>query len=459
MRAIAIAVLCVALLWGAAPAALASGPGTATERDAAPGSGVSAQDDGGEPVGSEDGAGAQAPARYRSTWSEVERSVPAIEEYLERLAALETQYTDDRARLERREAGLEDRIVGLTDRRDALLQQEDLLQGRAARTQRLAEEQSRDVGQLARTLYQGQRPELAALTQLMEGEALRAYEEQRLLSAALAAAVTELRDLRERSRHLQSRIEQTQRDLRIVTADLQRTGKELQVVQRSLTSVADALQALAADRRTAQATQQQILAAQRAALEAARAAARAQAGVPTGLEVSETLPQSIPYRDAFITYGREFGVEPALLAAIAAQESGFNPFAGCLRSGGGKGIMQHEGQEQFCGVEAVGPSVQKSAAMLANYYRASQSWNAAVFAYNNGAGLLDEWLTYADDPVQLIAALTSFYNAQPYALAGPYAGSGSWGAWRARVAYSYAAAEPLPGFHSVVQRWLQYRAG
>jgi hypothetical protein len=97
--------------------------------------------------------------------------------------------------------------------------------------------------------------------------------------------------------------------------------------------------------------------------------------------------------------------------------------------------------------------------MLAGYYNRSGSWTAAVFAYNNGPGLMDEWVAYSGNPSQLLSVLAAYYDRQPYASAGPYRGYSSWGAWRARVAYSYAAPTPLPGFHSATEKWLLYRQG
>ena len=400
---------------------------------------------------------------YVSEWDDVERSVTAITEYLEELGQLQGSYRSHEDRLERRADSLDQQIAELGREQSILEAAERKLAGKTRSTRSALRARTKDVGQLARSLYRGQRPEMIALAQVLDGEDLSAFEQQNLLSAAVVAGVADVRDLKARDHSLTAALEQRRLELKVVSSTLKRTTKERQAVQQSQELVQSALAAIQADRVRAEETRKEILAAQRAALRAAKQVAlladQTDAGVPKDETFRAALPGDIPYRDVFVTYGNQYGVEPALLAAIAAQESGFNPFAGCLRSGGGKGIMQHESQALFCGVDAVGPSVAKSASMLAGYYRASGSWNAAVFAYNNGPGLMDEWIAHSADPAELISVLTTFYDAQSYASAGPYGGYGSWGAWRARVAYSYASANPLPGFQSAVTRWLEYRAG
>ena len=82
-----------------------------------------------------------------------------------------------------------------------------------------------------------------------------------------------------------------------------------------------------------------------------------------------------------------------------------------------------------------------------------------MFAFNNGPGLMDEWLRYSGDSGKIISVLAEHYDRQPFASHGSTSGYASWGQWRARVAYSYAADQPLPGFRSATKSWLHYRQG
>ena len=179
---------------------------------------------------------------------------------------------------------------------------------------------------------------------------------------------------------------------------------------------------------------------------------------------SGNLPANTPFRDVFLAVGTRWGVEPALLAAIAAQESNFNPDANCQPGASpyvGKGIMQHEGQAAYCGAAKVYASVEKSAQMISGYKRTSGSWIAAIFAYNNGPGLMDEWMAYRHDPPTLIRVLTDYYNAwyvrNGYGNPGPKGGYSTWGEWRAWVAYGYASPSPPDGFRSATQKWFAWR--
>src|SRR3546814_13561513 len=54
--------------------------------------------------------------------------------------------------------------------------------------------------------------------------------------------------------------------------------------------------------------------------------------------VAGQVPASTPYSSLFNTAGARFGVDPALLAAVAKQESGYDPRA--VSSAGAQGLMQ-----------------------------------------------------------------------------------------------------------------------
>jgi soluble lytic murein transglycosylase-like protein len=65
------------------------------------------------------------------------------------------------------------------------------------------------------------------------------------------------------------------------------------------------------------------------------------AGTPTGLRaasVSDTVTGPVPYHDEIVAAANKYGIDPALLAGLVKQESGFNPHA---QSGvGAKGLTQ-----------------------------------------------------------------------------------------------------------------------
>ncbi len=420
---------------------------------------------------------------YRDDLEEQQRSYRAMGEQLQ-------------DRLDRSEQD----VAALQERLDVLEPQQARLSASLAAAKQLQDEQRALVGQLARLLYRQPSPELQALAQLLEGEDLRAFERRDLVIDVLEAKNVELDETIARVEQLTEDVQAarraiatTEREIRSATAErdrssrgVSRVGSALAAIDRDLAAAQEAIDEL---RRAEEERIREAVAA--AAAAEARAAAEAEAGTGTGApnvpggppagsdpvpqpraatpsgsgaparggdSFSAKLPASVPYRDAFLTYGLRYRVEPALLAAIAYQESGFNAWAGCSRSGAGKGIMQHENASQYCGPAAVPASVEKSARMLADYYNRSGSWTAAIFAYNNGPGLMDEWVRYSADPPRLMDVLARYYNASPWA-SGPRAGYATWGEWRAAVAYSYAAPTPLPGFRSATEKWLIYRQG
>ncbi len=405
--------------------------------------------------------------------------IASLTTYREELIKTRGTYQAWRRVLAPRLAELNERVGELTAQVAALEQQVVDLEARLDVARAQLQAQERKVGALARLLYQQPSPDMTALAQLIDGEDLRAFDRQDLVTQVLQSQMAELERIRAEVDSLTDALAQTRSDLdsageqlEAITADRDRLATKLAVVQGSLAAIGN-------DLSRAQAKVDAIRAAERARIAAAAAAAKAAeakaaaiqrtaaAARPTGGgsparvsgSFSARLPDGIPYRSVFLTYGLRYNVEPALLAAIAAQESNFNAWAGCDRAGAGKGIMQHESQDAYCGPDAVPASVEKAAIMLAKYYNSSGSWTAAVFAYNNGPGLMDEWVRYSGNRDQLLSVLAAYYDKQPYATPGAKAGYGSWGQWRARVAYSYAAADPLPGFRSATQTWLIYRQG
>lgn len=429
-------------------------------------------------------------APYQSTWATLPRDIASLTSFTDTLRTTQRQYRAWSSVLSPQLDLLRAEVAGLTQ---ALADQKSdeaaLAAALAAETGR-QQIQEREVGSWARLLYQQPSPDLTAVAQMMEGEDLRAFERQNLVTNVLASNAAELERIIAKVEALTSQLAHKRVEIEETTGRLTGTTAERDAVAAKQAVVDSGLNAIAADLDSAageidrikKAEEARIRAAAAAAAKAeararAEAAAREQAAKaaagsvgtaqPTGGGVpargsgdfSARLPASIPYRDTFLTYGLRYRVEPALLAAIAAQESGFNAWAGCDRAGGGKGLMQHEGQSKYCGPAAVPASVETSAIMLARYYNSSGSWNAAVFAYNNGPGLMDEWVRYSGDRNRLLSVLATHYNAQPYASPGPKAGYPTWGAWRAAVAYSYASPQPLPGFRSATQTWLIYRQG
>jgi peptidoglycan hydrolase CwlO-like protein len=418
---------------------------------------------------------------YASTWASVAHDIASLTSYSDALTAQRREYGALEADLELQVAELRTQVATLADAVEQLRTRATALDARLTQARARQAAQERVVGALARLLYQQPSPELTAVAQLIEGEDLRSFDRQNLVTDVLESKAAELERITAEVGRLQEQLGAVRQELADTERDLSAMTERRDQAAAHLQRATDALRAIAADHARAQgqidairrAEEARIRAAAAAAKAAEEAAAKAAASAvsgsaqPTGggtpahssAAFSARLPGVIPYRDTFLTYGLRYRVEPALLAAIAHQESGFNAWAGCNRSGGGKGILQHEGESQYCGPGAVAASVEKAASMLAGYYNRSGSWTAAVFAYNNGPGLMDEWVSYNGNPDRLLAVVASYYDASPWATPGPRRGFSTWGQWRAAVAYSYAAPTPLPGYQSATQKWLIYRQG
>ncbi len=416
---------------------------------------------------------------YTSAWDAVPRDIASLSQYSDGLEELDRQYRSLAGVLRPELRGLGAAVSRLTDHLAALGSERESIEGALAQAQARQAVQERQVGALARLLYQQPSPDLTAVAQMMDGQDLRAFDRQNLVTGVLTSKAAELQRIIAEVERLRQQLDAKLREIQQTKEELSGTTARRDAVAAKQAVVDTALRGVRTDldrargeidairRAEAEALRAAAEAAARAAAAAAQAAKVSGSARPSGGgtparssgEFSTLLPGGIPYRDVFLTYGTKYRVEPALLAAIARQESGFNPWAGCDRVGAGKGIMQLENKPQYCGPDAVAASVETAAKMLASYYNRSGSWTAAVFAYNNGPGLMDQWVRYSEDTSAILSVLAAYYNKQPYAAPGPKDGYASWGEWRARVAYSYASAAPLPGFHSATQKWFIYRQG
>lgn len=104
-------------------------------------------------------------------------------------------------------------------------------------------------------------------------------------------------------------------------------------------------------------------------------------GAASGLKVN------VPYANLFSAAGAKYGVSPALLAAVAHNESSFNPNA--HSNAGAVGLMQFmPGTAKGLGVNPLDPAsaVDGAARLLVGLYRQFGSWNLALAAYNAGSG-------------------------------------------------------------------------
>jgi septal ring factor EnvC (AmiA/AmiB activator) len=426
-------------------------------------------------------------APYASQWDAVGRDIASLTTYTEGLASTRRQYRAWESLIAPALAEQTARAESLASRVQELAASEAATAAALEQAQLRKAAQERTVGALARLLYTQPAPELSAVEQILEGEDLRAFDRQNLVSDVLEANMAELQAVVAEVTALETQLADTRAQLQTSRDELVSAAQRRDqladvrgVIEQSLAAIEADTGRATAEINAIRAAEEARLKAEAAAAAAAAAAAEAAAaaaaasgsvggarptggGAPAqsqGGDFSGRLPAYIPFRNEFLTYGLKYRVEPGLLAAIASQESNFNPWAGCSTSGGGgKGIMQLENQPQYCGPDAVGASVERAAIMLAGYYNRSKSWTAAIFAYNNGPGLMDEWVQYGSDKATLLSVLAAYYNKQPYASPGPYQGYPSWGDWRARVAYNYAAPNPDPGFRSATQKWLIYRQG
>jgi len=95
----------------------------------------------------------------------------------------------------------------------------------------------------------------------------------------------------------------------------------------------------------------------------------------------------VPYADLFTRAGNRHGVDPALLAAVASQESGFD--SGAVSSAGAQGLMQFmPATARGLGVNPLDPAsaVNGAAKYLSDLTSQFGSTSLALAAYNAGPG-------------------------------------------------------------------------
>jgi peptidoglycan DL-endopeptidase CwlO len=110
---------------------------------------------------------------------------------------------------------------------------------------------------------------------------------------------------------------------------------------------------------------------------------------PTGTSASLS---GVPYAGLFTAAGAKYGVSPAVLAAMASQESGFN--ASAVSSAGAEGLMQFmPSTAAGLGVNPLDPasSVDGAARYLSNLTSEFGSTSLALAAYNAGPGTVSRY--------------------------------------------------------------------
>jgi len=102
---------------------------------------------------------------------------------------------------------------------------------------------------------------------------------------------------------------------------------------------------------------------------------------------------NIPYASLFLALGKRHGVEPALLAAVAKQESDFNPNA-VNRSSGARGMMQIMPEvAAYLRVDPMDPrqAIDGAARLLSKNLKQFGSVALAAAAYNAGPGAVTKY--------------------------------------------------------------------
>jgi soluble lytic murein transglycosylase-like protein len=140
----------------------------------------------------------------------------------------------------------------------------------------------------------------------------------------------------------------------------------------------------------------------------------------------------IPYAELFNSIGRELGVDPRILAAIAEQESNFNAESNCPYNGSGAaGMMQKEGDAvpTVCGDPE--RQIRIGAEMLLARFDEAGDWRGAFWGYNNGPVFSKEWKKLRGDVSKAEAFATEFYTKP-----------GRGGERRAEIAMKYISDDP-----------------
>ena len=113
----------------------------------------------------------------------------------------------------------------------------------------------------------------------------------------------------------------------------------------------------------------------------------AESASPAAAQASAASLSGVPYADLFTRAGSRHGVDPALLAAVAQQESGFN--ASAVSPAGAQGLMQFmPATARGLGVDPFDPAsaVDGAARYLADLTEQFGSTELGLAAYNAGPG-------------------------------------------------------------------------
>ena len=113
---------------------------------------------------------------------------------------------------------------------------------------------------------------------------------------------------------------------------------------------------------------------------------------PVNPSVAGAALGGVPYADLFTRAGHRYGVDPSLLAAVARQESGFDPQA--LSPAGAQGLMQFmPATARSLGVDPLDPgsAIDGAAKYLSNLSRQFGSTELALAAYNAGPGTVSRY--------------------------------------------------------------------
>jgi len=150
----------------------------------------------------------------------------------------------------------------------------------------------------------------------------------------------------------------------------------------------------------------------------------------------------IPYGDLFNSIGRELGVDPRALAAIAQQESNFNAESGCPYNGSGAaGMMQKENDAvpTVCGDPA--RQIRVGAEMFVGLVSRAGDIRGALWGYNNGPVFANEWNKLGGDIDDAAEFAKKHYCSKPN-----WSGVNEDGQkrceWRAEVAMRYISDDP-----------------
>jgi hypothetical protein len=113
---------------------------------------------------------------------------------------------------------------------------------------------------------------------------------------------------------------------------------------------------------------------------------------PAALQSASGSLGSTPYASLFTAAGAKYGISPALLAAVAKTESGYNPSA--VSPAGARGLMQiMPGTAKGLGVDPLNPAeaVDGAARLLKRNLKDFGSLSLALAAYNAGGGAVRKY--------------------------------------------------------------------